>query len=534
MQIYVQPVTAAGQPPAPTILAGEALADPVTGKYSVTVGQYVGQQPTGALTSLADGSYNVTAIQYDVAGNPSQAVLFGNTGAVVIDGTDSPNHGDNLGPGGANELGWRYMQTVLNVIEPNISRTTKTFVVLGCIRARWQRHSYVTPAISSAFAQSNLKRDGWNIVFVEGTSQPANIDTYLSGGQRPGDRLEGCNSLGTISLAQTGFIFIVTANHLADDLNDAEIGRWSISTPWTSRISSTRAGACMLSMKRRAVGANTAGPLRLASDGLPGPPGGPGSGGARTGLWSRRPDSTIFPSLTAADFTGSQWHNYFTGNFAGLGLAIAVTAIPGSGGFGGFGGGGWRWRWRGVRARVLGSRTAGAGVERWGCNDEPVADRRGHGGSVSIRPSIALDPSTDTGASKSDNITQNNNSSRYPAPVFDVLNPEDGTTVQLFRTPVDASAHQPTGPAVLVNTLTNEFMGNVGIPDINQSNPALQTPGPVIPDGTYLYTVQLTDLAGNASPVGSGLIVTIDSVTPVHALPSRSSSPTRVRSPTTT
>ena len=56
------------------------------------------------LPSLPDGSYSATAIQYDVAGNASQAVQFGNTGAVVIDGTDSPNHGDANGPGGTNVL----------------------------------------------------------------------------------------------------------------------------------------------------------------------------------------------------------------------------------------------------------------------------------------------------------------------------------------------------------------------------------------------------------------------------------------------
>ena len=83
------------------------------------------------LPSLPDGSYNATAIQYDVAGNASQAVQFGNTGAVVIDGTDSPNHGDANGPGGTNEDAWLYMQQVLNVIEPNITATSKTLVVLG-------------------------------------------------------------------------------------------------------------------------------------------------------------------------------------------------------------------------------------------------------------------------------------------------------------------------------------------------------------------------------------------------------------------
>src|SRR5262249_53443967 len=72
VQIYVQRVAAQGQPTNPLILAGEALADPGTGRYSVTVGHYVNPQPAGALQGLADGAYNVTAIQYDVAGNFSK------------------------------------------------------------------------------------------------------------------------------------------------------------------------------------------------------------------------------------------------------------------------------------------------------------------------------------------------------------------------------------------------------------------------------------------------------------------------------
>ena len=35
------------------------------------------------LPSIPDGNYTVSAIQTDVAGNPSQAAQFGNTGAVT-------------------------------------------------------------------------------------------------------------------------------------------------------------------------------------------------------------------------------------------------------------------------------------------------------------------------------------------------------------------------------------------------------------------------------------------------------------------
>src|SRR5262249_37214549 len=113
----------------------------------------------------------------------------------------------------------------------------------------------------------------------------------------------------------------------------------------------------------------------------------------------------------------------------------------------------------------------------------------------------------------SDDITQDNNSAQFPAPVFDVLNSEDGATVQLFRTLLDSNGNI-VGQPVLVNTLFNKLHGVVPIADINQSNPSLKTAGPAIPDGTYLYTAQLTDLAGNVGQMSQGLHVTIVTATP--------------------
>src|SRR5262249_34836043 len=109
-------------------------------------------------------------------------------------------------------------------------------------------------------------------------------------------------------------------------------------------------------------------------------------------------------------------------------------------------------------------------------------------------PAPDLEANSDTGGSSTDDITQNNNSSQFPAPAFDVSNSSIGATVQLFRTPV---VNGTPGTPVLVNTLSGQAVGTVAIADINQSNPTLQTPGPAIPDGIYLYTAQLTDLAGN-------------------------------------
>ena len=131
------------------------------------------------LPSLAPGTYNVTAIQYDVAGNFSKPLTYGNPGAVVIDGTaaDAPSSGDNLGPGGTNEGGWLYMQKVLQLIQPNVADGQKTLVALGADPTLGLTTG-AAAAIASAFTQSTLPGLGWNLVYVVG---PSNIDAFLKG-----------------------------------------------------------------------------------------------------------------------------------------------------------------------------------------------------------------------------------------------------------------------------------------------------------------------------------------------------------------
>ena len=66
-------------------------------------------------------------------------------------------------------------------------------------------------------------------------------------------------------------------------------------------------------------------------------------------------------------------------------------------------------------------------------------------------PSTVLDPVSETGTFKNDNITDDNNSTTKPsnAPVFDVSGVEPGSTVQLYRTPVNAD-----GTPIVVQTAT--------------------------------------------------------------------------------
>ena len=100
-----------------------------------------------------------------------------------------------------------------------------------------------------------------------------------------------------------------------------------------------------------------------------------------------------------------------------------------------------------------------------------------------------LEASSDSGLSSSDNITKVNK------PVFDVSNVEQGSTLQLLRN------------GTVVATITNAPAGTVPIQDVGPS-------GAGVPDGVYVYTAILTDVAGNSSPIGGGLTVTIRTAPP--------------------
>ena len=134
-----------------------------------------------------------------------------------------------------------------------------------------------------------------------------------------------------------------------------------------------------------------------------------------------------------------------------------------------------------------------------------------------------LDPKSQTGTGV--DITQDDNSSKFPAPNFFAGDATGdaiaGTyTVDLLRAPVDTSTGA-VGTPVVVNRLVDTAGGIISIPDINGTiNPTTGLPiaGGTIPDGTYMYYIQLIDLAGNIGSISPGLQVVIDTATP--AIPS--------------
>ena len=135
---------------------------------------------------------------------------------------------------------------------------------------------------------------------------------------------------------------------------------------------------------------------------------------------------------------------------------------------------------------------------------------------ITIETSPDLIAATDSGRYDDDNLTNfNNNPTADPlnSPIFKVAAGDGPVTARLYRRPANPLTGLPTGPRVLVNTLTNATTtgGYIEIADTNGGNGK-------IPDGSYIYTTEV-DSPGVIGAESDGLLVTIDSVVGAVAVP---------------
>ena len=430
--------------------------------------------PIDTLSSA--NAYTYTAYQVDLAGNTSGVVkpVFGNTGAVVIDGTDADNHGDNLGPGGTNETGWLYMQKVLNLIQPNITNGNKVLVALGTDPSLSGSDYGAAESINSAFLQSNLPGLGWSIEFITGA---ANIGTYLSGQNTPSLNISNGAIPGGISIAQTGFLYISTDGHAAGDLTNPELTVVNAHGPDIANYVNGGGGLFAEAESPATYGTGGGNPpafgwlsavfpgLIATEDGTQSP----------NGYQITPAGAQIFPTLTTADVAAGPWHGYFGGNLGAL--TVVMTAQDST---------------NVTRDLILTTAgTTNASASALGV----VIDTQ-----APVTPSLTLDAGSVTGGIA--NNTQDNNG-KYPAPTFDVTNVEPNATVNLYR--VTLVNGVPTGSPVLVNSVVEPATAapsTVTIQDVNAG-------GGTIPNGTYQYTVTQADLAGNLSTITNASTVTI-------------------------
>ena len=99
-------------------------------------------------------------------------------GPIIIDGTDSNDHGLAIGSNNLN--GWKYMQKALENLSDQVYTGTAKVVVnlgasdvvtgtgTGCDYNAWQ-------AIHSAFQLSSLPSSGWTIIDVDGITGTTGI-----------------------------------------------------------------------------------------------------------------------------------------------------------------------------------------------------------------------------------------------------------------------------------------------------------------------------------------------------------------------
>lgn len=239
------------------------------------------------------------------------AALLAATGAqagpVIIDGTDSADHGTVSG--GVNVQGWEYMQRALQnlagAVDPTIA---KRVTVIGTAALQGQAYN----AINSAFGLSGLSGSGWTISYVNGA---AAIGTALS----------------SLSTSTTGILYLSTAGLVGGDMDATELAAVNANA---SAINAFVGGAGNAALggalfAQGETGAGAFGWLSTLISGIVTTD--IGGGGLGTDITLTAAGAAAFPGLTNTDLAGADpWHEYFSGNLGGLsvlGVANDSTGV---------------------------------------------------------------------------------------------------------------------------------------------------------------------------------------------------------------
>ena len=481
---YIDPVT--GNPFGTPILVNTIQDVTPTGpKNTVQIADINGNNtpiPDNPIGNPADTAppkgypYIYTAVQLDLAGNLSTgSPSFGNRGAIVLDGTDSDLHG-GTGAGGVNINGWLYMQKVLEAIQPNVTDGQRILVALGA-----QDKGYAASSIKSAFTLSPLPGLGWTIEYVNGT---ANMSTFLSGGSATATDGKGA-ALGNLTIAQTGLLFLPSANETGDDLTDADLTM--LGTHGADFKNYLNAGGGLYTQGETNQDPTVKGYAWLTSS-FPGITYTSLGGGGEfaTNIVLTPTGLAIFPGLTPADLSTGPVHGYFGGTIPAA-LATVFTFDETTAG-----------------TVPLGLSSVGGGVTVSG--NQVIIDS-----IAPATPVLSLDPASDTGTFNNDKVTKkNNNPSPANAPVFDLTGTIEPNAIVKLRRALINPVSGLVGPAFVVNSFTQG-----AAPGVNPTIADINLPGGgTIADGKYLYTIEEVDLAGNTKGAGSAITVVIQTVPP--------------------
>jgi hypothetical protein len=231
-------------------------------------------------------------------------------GPVVVDGTDANDHGQTDFTGTQNEEGWLYMQKVLENLAPQVGNGNTTVVSLGT-----DPNTTAYDAINSAFSKSAIAST-WNFVNINGATD---IASFLGG-----------SSVGGNSLANTGILYIPTANNAFGDLEDDELAeinsRGAAINNFVGGAGNPNQGGALFAMAESPSSFSVT-PYGWLTSLLPSLT--VNDVGASTPITLTSEGQAAFPGLTTADLSAGPWHNYFTGNFGGL--KVLATAADNNG-----------------------------------------------------------------------------------------------------------------------------------------------------------------------------------------------------------
>ena len=238
-----------------------------------------------------------------IAAAAALAAGVAQAGPVIIDGTDSGDHGSLSG--GVNVLGWEYMQRALTNLGTTVSATAARVVtVIGTDTGSQSQN-----AIQSAFNLAGLA--GWTINYVQGAGA---ITTALS----------------ALSTATTGILYLSTAGNVGGDMDAAEL---TAVNAHAAQIASFVGGSGnpALGGALFSQGETGAGAYAWLATLLPGITfTDVGGSGITSDITLTAAGAAAFPGLSNADLAGADpWHGYFGGNLGSLSVLGVAPDVAG-------------------------------------------------------------------------------------------------------------------------------------------------------------------------------------------------------------
>jgi hypothetical protein len=225
-------------------------------------------------------------------------------GPVLIDGTDSDDHGSATGgPNPANLNGWLYIQKGFENLAPNVGNGNKTAVCLGC------NGSDALAAFNSGFDLSALSGLGWTRTSITGAT---GINNYLT-------------NIGTTTLSTTGIVYMPTdAIEVGGGITQAEIAALNTHSVdinnFVGGAGTPAQGGGLFAHSQR----ETTGGFGWLSTLIPGIViNACGAGCNDVSLTLTPAGLTALPGLTSTSLSSAPpWHTWFSGDFGGLSVLV--------------------------------------------------------------------------------------------------------------------------------------------------------------------------------------------------------------------